>query len=67
MAKKIWIVNLLVQSGLAGSRNEAKRLIQQGALKIDQKKVVDDKLDLVMDREYVLQAGKRKFRRVKGA
>ncbi len=64
--KKIWIVNLLILSGLANSKNDAKRIIQQGALRIDQEKVIDDKLDLVMDREYILQAGKRKFKRVKG-
>ncbi len=63
--KKIWIVNLLVLSGLATSRNDAKRIIHQGALRINQEKVVDDKLDLVMDREYVLQAGKRKFKKVR--
>jgi len=61
------VVELMVKSGLALSRNEARRIIRQGAFKIDQKKVTDDKLVLELDREYVLQSGKRKFIRVKGA
>lgn len=64
--KKIWIVNLLVQAGLAGSRNEAKRIINQGALRIDRKKVTDDRMDLVIDGEHIIQAGKRNFRRIIG-
>jgi len=61
------VVELMVKSGLALSRNEARRIIRQGAFKIDQKKITDDKLVLDMDTEYVLQSGKRKFIRVKGA
>jgi len=59
------VVELMVKSGLAPSKNEARRIISQGAFKIDQKKITDDKLVLDMDTEYVLQSGKRKFIRVK--
>lgn len=62
--KKIWIVDLLVKAGLATSKNEAKRLIAQGAVKINKKKIENFDMDLLMDKEYIVQLGSRKFRRV---
>ncbi len=62
--KKIWVVDLLVKAGLATSKNEAKRLINQGSVKINQKRIKDSDMDLMIDREYIVQVGKRKFSRV---
>ena len=62
--KKIWVVDLLVKAGLATSKNEAKRLIGQGGVKINQKRIKDSDMDLLMDKEYIVQVGKRKFRRI---
>ncbi len=62
--KKIWVVDLLVKAGLAISKNEAKRLINQGSVKINQKRIKDSDMDLLMDKEYIVQVGKRKFRRI---
>jgi len=62
--KKIWVVDLLVKAGLAISKNEAKRLISQGSVKINQKRIKDSDMDLLMDKEYIVQVGKRKFRRI---
>ncbi|MBA7529886.1 Tyrosine--tRNA ligase [subsurface metagenome] len=62
--KKIWVVDLLVKADLATSKNEAKRLISQGSVKINQKRIKDSNMDLLMDREYIVQVGKRKFRRI---
>jgi len=62
--KKIWVVDLLVKAGLATSKNEAKRLITQGSVKINQKRIKDSDMDLLMDREYIVQVGRRKFRRI---
>lgn len=62
--KKIWVVDLLVKAGLATSKNEAKRLINQGSVKINQKRIKDSDMDLMIDREYIIQVGKRKFRRI---
>ncbi|MDH5662573.1 MAG: tyrosine--tRNA ligase [Elusimicrobiota bacterium] len=62
--KKIWVVDLLVKSGLAISKNEAKRLISQGSVKINHKRIKDSDMDLVIDKEYIVQVGKRKFRRI---
>jgi len=62
--KKIWVVDLLVKSGLATSKNEAKRLITQGSVRINQKRIKDSDMDLMIDKEYIVQVGKRKFRRI---
>jgi len=62
--KKIWVVDLLVKAGLATSKNEAKRLIGQGGVKINQKRIKDSDMDLLMDKEYIVLVGKRKFRRI---
>lgn len=62
--KKIWVVDLLVKADLATSKNEAKRLITQGSVKINQKRIKDSDVDLLMDKEYIIQVGKRKFRRI---
>ena len=62
--KKIWVVDLLVKVGLATSKNEAKRLIARGGVKINEKRVENSDMDLLMDKEYIVQVGKRKFRRI---
>jgi len=65
--RKIWVVDLLVKAGLAASKNEAKRLIVQGGVKINRKKVENFDFDLLLDREYIVQVGNRKFRRIRQA
>ncbi|HSF15256.1 MAG TPA: tyrosine--tRNA ligase [Vicinamibacteria bacterium] len=51
---------LLVDFGLAPSKNEAKRLIQQGAVSIDGERAAQDQ-KLEVDDELLLKVGKRKF------
>lgn len=63
-SKNIKIVELLVSSGLAPSKNEARRLLEQGGVKIGGKKVSAD-TDICVENELVVQAGKRKFRKIK--
>ncbi|MFV0421525.1 tyrosine--tRNA ligase [Oleidesulfovibrio sp.] len=50
----------LADSGLAGSRGEAKRLIKQGALSVDGEKVDDPNTPLAAG-EYVVRLGKKRF------
>ncbi|MDA8242960.1 MAG: tyrosine--tRNA ligase [Elusimicrobia bacterium] len=53
---------LMVAAGLAKGMNEARRLITQGAVRIDGEKVADD---LTFEpRNCVLQVGRRQFRRI---
>jgi tyrosyl-tRNA synthetase len=57
--------SLLVSSGLASSRTEAKRLIEQAAVAIDGRRAeADDALNLAAPGSFVLKVGKRKFVRI---
>jgi tyrosyl-tRNA synthetase len=56
---------LLLSSGLASSRTEAKRLIEQAAVSIDGRRAAaDDTLNLAASGGIVLKVGKRKFVRI---
>mgnify|MGYP001130761946 CR=1 FL=1 len=57
----VWIVDLLQASGLVSSRGEAKRLIRQGGVKVDEERVGSQDLDLPFDPPVLLQVGKRSF------
>ena len=57
----IWIIDLLQASGLVASRGEAKRLIQQGGVKVNEEKVASQDLDIPFTPPVLLQAGKRSF------
>ncbi len=59
----IAIGNLLKEAGLVSSTSDALRMVRQGAVKIDGKKVEDTKL-VPAAGEAVYQVGKRKFARV---
>ncbi|MDR3306909.1 MAG: tyrosine--tRNA ligase [Endomicrobium sp.] len=54
---------LLVKSGIASSKNEARRLIEQGGVKIDSQKVEGD-FAVDFAKSFILQAGKRKFKKI---
>jgi len=60
----IWICKVLVKTKLEPSTSQARRDIRQGAVRIDQKKISDEKMNL-SNGEYILQVGKRKFAKVK--
>lgn len=56
------LAKVLVQAGLAGSNSEARRLIMQGGIRINQQKVTEAHVDLHAG--DLIQAGKRKFVKV---
>ena len=58
-----WICQVLVDSNLVNSTSQARRDIKAGAVKINQQKVTDDKLNLV-NGEYILQKGKKNFAKI---
>lgn len=60
----IRIVDLLVTAGLVISKSEARRLITQGGIRIDQQRINDIEAEISLDKERIVQAGKRKFIRV---
>ena len=60
----VWICRLLSAAGLAESNGEARRLIQQGGVKLDGEKVTDADCEIESVGELIVQAGKRRFARV---
>ena len=60
---RLWIGYALARSGLAASTSEARRLIAQGAVKVDEEVVSDGDLQLAAG-AYLIQKGKRSFVRL---
>jgi len=61
---EIAIANLLKQANLVSSTSDAYRMIKQGAVKIDGKKVIDKNLVIIAGTNAIYQVGKRKFSRI---
>jgi len=59
--KNLNILDLLFKTGLASSKSEAKRLVEQGAIKIDKSTVKDWRVKINIKKGIIIQAGKRKF------
>ncbi|MCS7176731.1 MAG: tyrosine--tRNA ligase [Candidatus Kapabacteria bacterium] len=59
------VVDLLVRAGLVPSRSEARRQIQQGAVRIDGERVTDWGSVVELSRERIVAVGKRRFVRVR--
>jgi len=62
--KNLNLVDLLVETKMASSKSEARRLIEQGGVKIDNNKQGDPNIIIDLSRERLLQVGKRKYLRV---
>lgn len=57
-------IEVILQCGFATSRSDARRLIQQGGVKIDGVRVKSERSTLHIEEESTLQVGKRRFARV---
>jgi len=51
-------------AGLTGSTSESRRMIKQGAVKIDGEKVEDQSLELPVGSSQVVQVGKRRVAKI---
>ncbi len=60
----IGIGRLLVHAGLAGSNNEARRLVQQGGVRVDDEKLTDPQARIAIRSGMIIKAGKRKFAKI---
>jgi len=59
---KIWTIDLIEKTGLLKSRSEIKRMINQNAILINNKKCNDE--DIEVEPEMIIKIGKRKFCKV---
>jgi tyrosyl-tRNA synthetase len=60
------LIDLIFKEGLAVSKSDAKRKIEQGGVEIDGKKVVDINAEITQEMDgKILKVGRREFRRIK--
>ena len=64
-ADKMTLLNLLIAANLANSKNQARRLIRQGGVKINNEKKTDPYEEIQLQKETLIQAGPRRFVKVK--
>lgn len=58
------IVDIMVKNNITASKGEARRLIIQGAVRINGDKISDKDQTLSNEKEQILKAGKRRFLRI---
>jgi tyrosyl-tRNA synthetase len=58
---KVEIVKFLISNGIVSSNSEVKRLVQQGAIKVNQQKVANFKEPVKINNGDILRIGKKKF------
>ena len=58
------IANAVKEAQLTKSTSEARRMVKQGAVRVDKSRVEDEQLLLRVGNTYVIQVGKLRFARV---
>ena len=62
------VVDIIHAAGFAPSKSQARRLVQQGAVKLDGERIESIEAEIeVREEERILQVGKRRFVRLTGA
>jgi tyrosyl-tRNA synthetase len=64
-AAGVTVIAALVQAGLAKTNSEARRLVTEGAVWLNEERVSDPSSKLGIGRPYLLRAGKRRFARIR--
>lgn len=62
---KIWIISLLTKAGLVQSSSESRRMVKQGAVSLDGKKITELNAQIEPDNGMVIKVGKRRFAQIK--
>jgi tyrosyl-tRNA synthetase len=63
--EKMKLAKIIALAGAAKSNSEARRLIQQGAVEVNEKPVRDNDAEFSASSEYVLRVGKKRFVKVR--
>ena len=61
---KIWITRLIVLCGFANTNSEARRLVQQGGVSINNDTLNNPSLNIEIKPDTILKVGKRRFARI---
>ncbi|MBU6142151.1 tyrosine--tRNA ligase [Patescibacteria group bacterium] len=62
--KSLSLTDLLLETGMAASKSEARRLIEQGGVKLDGERQTEPMRTVALGGEIVLQVGKHKFLKI---
>jgi tyrosyl-tRNA synthetase len=60
------LIELLLNTNLVASKGEAKRLIEQGGVKLNSEKATNANAEIDLKDEILLQVGKRKYMKIRG-
>ena len=64
----IWIVKLFVESGLCSSNSEARRVIKQSGVYLNDQKITDENMEItrdhLVDSALILRVGKKRYKRI---
>jgi tyrosyl-tRNA synthetase len=63
--RKLWIVRLIALAGFAKTNGEARRLVEQGGVTLNDEKVTDPTAQITLSDDAVLKVGKKNFGRVR--
>ena len=66
--KPLTILDVMVKAGLAASKGEARRLVQQGGVSVDDQKIVDPNVTYTFEdakKGFVIKKGKKVFHAIK--
>lgn len=61
---EVMLANLLKEANLVASTSEARKMVEQGAVRIDQERASDAKLMIKTGSTHIYQVGKRRFARI---
>jgi len=63
-AEGMGLLDVLTKSGMTSSNTEARKMVAQGGVKINQQKIDDPKMRITEKKEFVVQVGKRAFKKI---
>lgn len=63
--KEVWIIELLRHLGAVTSSSEARRLLAEGAVSIDNKKITDFKAQVFVKSGQIIKVGKHRFYKIR--
>ena len=61
---KMRLIEIMVLNNMVSSNGEAKRMIKQGAVKIDDQKIIDIHTEISPTNNVIIKVGKRKFLKI---
>jgi len=62
---RVWLIGLIEEAGLCLSKSEARRLLRQGGIYLNNRRLSREEEDVIVKNGDILRVGKRRFIRIK--